>query len=138
MAPIAFPLFVVISLGCTTPLMGNLGWKSKVTAIEIEGVRNLNDAKVRITDSDEVEKVTGLVRKIRRGFIFASVNFDISKAKIVRLRLISANGSTDLDIISGMMDVPGDDEWLFYDSDPPARIELWELLLAHLGQEDEE
>ncbi|WP_372726194.1 hypothetical protein [Novipirellula sp.] len=74
----------------------------------------------------------GLIRKVRRGFMYGRVNFDMENAKVLRIRIARENGPTDVTMVSGMMPVPGNEDGLFYDPGSEAQSELWDLALARL------
>jgi len=73
-----------------------------------------------------------LIRKVRRGFMYAHVNFDMQDAEVLRIRIARENGATDLTMVSGLMPVPENEGGLFYDPESEAQAKLWDLALARL------
>ncbi len=132
---LSLPLFA-FTIGCVSSLINKVDSSgTPVDSITLSGARNLGDSQVRVTDSDEIDEILKLVRKIR-GVKFVRVNFDIEKIKVATIRIEQEDGPTELTMVSGMMAVPGDDVGLFYDSQKDAQSELWNLVLKHLGQND--
>lgn len=126
-------LIAICASGCVSSPISNIGLvRQSVTSITISGERNLANAHVRITDPNEIERMLALIRKVRRGFMHAHVNFDVENAEVLRIRIASENGPTDLTMVSGMMPVPGNEDGLFYDPGSEAQSELWDLALARL------
>lgn len=126
-------LIAICASGCVSSPISNVGpVRQSVTSITISGERNLSNARVQVTDPNEIEKMIGLIRKVRRGFMYGRVNFDMENAKVLRIRIARENGPTDVTMVSGMMPVPGNEDGLFYDPGSEAQSELWDLALARL------
>lgn len=127
---------VAYTTGCVSSPINKVDSSGKpVETITLSGARNLGDSQVRVTDSDEIDDILKLIRKIR-GVKFVRVNFDIEEIKVVTIRIEQKDGPTELTMVSKMMAVPGDDMGLFYDSQEDAQSELWNLILKHLEQND--
>ena len=105
-----------------------------MTSITLSGDRNLENARVRITDPNEIEQMLTLIQKVRGGFKHAQVSFDVRDAQVLRFRIASENAPTDVIMVNGMMPVPGNKGGLFYDPLSEAQSELWELALARLEE----
>lgn len=127
---------IAYTTGCVSSPITKVDSSGKpVETITLSGARNLGDRQVRVTDSDEIDEILKLVRKIR-GVKFVRVNSDIERIKVVTIQIEQKDGPTELTMVSGMMAVQGDDLGLFYDSQKDAQSELWNLVLKHLGQND--